>query len=98
MKNKRIKQKTGKGITLLTMACLTLIITELFCYAWCRIQCVKIGYAISSADEETSRLLSLRENLAVEFERLKSPNRIVQLAKNKLGLITPKPEQIIIIQ
>ena len=98
MKNKRIKQKAGNGTTLLIMVCLTLIMTELFFYAWCRIQCVKIGYTISSATEETKRLLSLRENLAVECERLKSPNRIVQMAKNKIGLITPKPEQIILIQ
>lgn len=81
-------------MTVLFVLC---FLMELFAYAWCRVQCVKTGYAISAVKDENRRLMALRENLSIEFERLKSPNRIATLAKQQLGLAIPEPEQIVIV-
>ncbi|MBU0991638.1 MAG: cell division protein FtsL [Proteobacteria bacterium] len=97
MKNKKVKIKSHKGAYLLTILFISVFLAELFIYAWCRVQCVQTGYAISSEKDENKRLLALRENLSIEFERLKSPNRIAKIARQQIGLIIPKPEQVIIV-
>ncbi|RPH52908.1 MAG: hypothetical protein EHM85_00840 [Desulfobacteraceae bacterium] len=74
-----------------------LIISELFIYTWCRIQCVKTGYEISEEMDKNLKLITLQKNLKIEIARLKSPQRISRIATRQLGLIMPKPEQVITI-
>jgi cell division protein FtsL len=39
----------------------------------------------------------MQDNLKIELARLKSPRRIARIARERLGLITPTPEQTILI-
>ncbi|MBN1930074.1 MAG: cell division protein FtsL [Desulfobacterales bacterium] len=71
--------------------------TELLFYAWCRVQSTRIGYEITQAANEHSRLTTLQKSLKIELARLKSPQRIAHIARQNLGLITPRSEQIIVI-
>ena len=70
---------------------------ELFFYAWCRVQSTRIGYEITQAANQHSRLTTLQKNLRIELARLKSPQRIVHIAQQRLGLIIPRSEQMIVI-
>ena len=72
-------------------------ISELFLYTWCRVQCIGIGYEISKAQSRQQELGVLRNNLKIELVSLKSPARIADIAKNRLGLSAPTPEQMIVI-
>lgn len=76
---------------------LAIFISELLLYAWCRIQCVGVGYDILNASRYQQELVSLQNNLKIELASLKSPDRIATIAKKQLGLAMPKPEQMIII-
>ena len=76
---------------------MSILIAELLFYTWCRVQCVSIGYGISKAAENHRRLLTLQNNYRVELARLKSPERIAKIARNKLGLKAPTADQVIII-
>lgn len=76
---------------------LAIFISELLLYAWCRIQCVGVGYDILNASRYHQELVSLQNNLKIELASLKSPDRIATIAKKQLGLAMPKPEQMIII-
>lgn len=76
---------------------LTIFISELFLYAWCRVQYIGIGYDISNASRYQQELIALQNNLRVELVSLKSPDRIATIAKKQLGLVVPKPEQMVII-
>jgi cell division protein FtsL len=44
--------------------------------------------------ETQKRQIALQNSLKIEMARLKSPERIVKIATEKLGLVLPQPEQI----
>ena len=87
-------RKTATG---LWIGLMVLFFVEALFYAWCRVQCVNVGYDISEALDYNDKLLKLQKNLRIELARLKSPERITKIAKDKLGLVLPKPDQTIVI-
>jgi len=88
----RRRRQLGIGVVLIGV-----LIGELFFYTWCRVQCVRVGYEIAEQTKKQEDLLSVQNNLKMELERLKSPARIETIARQKLGLEKPKPEQVIVI-
>lgn len=74
-----------------------IFIAELLFYTWSRVQCVQLGYEISNAAEIQRTRATLQNNLKIELARLKSPERIATIAKNRLGLIIPTPSKVITI-
>lgn len=91
------KSSMHRKFTWVWIAFMALFIIELFSYAWCRVQCIRVGYEISGAVADHKKELAIRNNLKIELARLKSPQRVARIAREQLGLITPKPEQTIII-
>lgn len=95
---RKTRKKTGEikktGICIIFMA---VLIAELFLYTWCRVNCIGIGYQISTEIQKQHELVALENNLKIELASLKSPERIAEIAKNQLGLITPTQHQLIII-
>ncbi len=83
--------------TLLWGLILLAFIGQLLFYTWCRVQCVQIGYEIASETARHQQLIALQNSLRIEMARLTSPERIAKIAKHELGLITPGPEQTIVI-
>ena len=73
-------------------------IGELFFYAWCRVQCVNHGYLISQGIDDQRTIKDQNNKLEIELARLKTPERIVRIAREKCGLQMPKPEQIITVK
>jgi len=98
MRKKYIKKEAAEngkyGIYLILLG---LFILEFFFFAWCRVQCVKTGYAISGETARHQKLLSLQRNFKIELARLKSPERLSKIARNRLGLISPESGRTIII-
>ncbi|MCP4107024.1 MAG: hypothetical protein GY749_16050 [Desulfobacteraceae bacterium] len=82
------------GIWIIVMA---IFIGQLFLYAWCRVQCIQIGYEISQETDNHEKLITMQNKLRIELASLKSPERIAKIAKGNLGLAMPTPDQIIII-
>ncbi len=91
-KSKRLKF-TGLWIVMLS-----LFLGELFFYTWCRVNNVNLGYEVAQETEKKTKLIAYQENLKIELARLKSPERIEKIAREQLGLVRPKPEQIIIVE
>ncbi len=92
--NKKNRPPQAVGIWLILLA---VFISEMLLYTWSRVQCLRLGYGISSAIEKQRELQLLQNNLKIELARLKSPDRIVKIARERLGLIHPKPEQTIVV-
>jgi cell division protein FtsL len=95
-------RKTLKSIheanpTVILVLLMTIFIGELLFFTWCRVQTIGTGYEISKETQRHQDLINFQNTLKVELARLKSPERIANIAKNQLGLITPTPEQMIII-
>ena len=67
-------------------------------YAWQRIESRKLGYKIS---EINGRILSLaKENkyLTMKIMDITAMNNLEEAAKKRLGLVTPKPSDIVVIE
>ena len=77
---------------------MSFFITELLVYTWSRVQCTGIGYEISEQSEKQTVLIGAQKSLNIELARLKSPTRIAKIARERLDLAWPSPEQIIRIQ
>jgi cell division protein FtsL len=74
-----------------------LFIGELLFYTWCRVQSTQVRYEISQLTADQERMLKIQDNLKIELARLKSPQRIAQIATQHLGLVAPTSKQLIII-
>jgi len=79
------------------MVMMFIFIVELLFYTWCRVQNVQHGYEISRETHNQKKLIAYQSNLKIELARLKSPDRIAQIAKQQLGLIMPTTEKTILI-
>ncbi len=97
MKKQKINKKIRRCMGL-SMLLLTLFILELFFYTWFRVQCINTGYKISHELDQQKQLLMLQGRLKIETERLKSPERIAKIAREKIGLQPPNAEQVIVLQ
>ena len=95
-KNKQPKQRSPKVI----VACLLLMfafIGELLFYTWCRVQYVRAKYEITEHITRIRKLSAMQDNLKIELARLKSPQRIAKIAREQLSMVTPTPQQTIVI-
>lgn len=100
-KNTRSRNKKRiKRNPILTMAGLVLMalfIGELLFSAWCREQSRIIDTDIIKQTQIAERLADMQAKLKIELAVLKSPKRITKIARERLGLITPTPEQTMVI-
>ena len=91
---KQIQRRRVIGLWIFIMA---IFITELLIYTWSRLQCIQTGYEISNETGKHKELIAIQKNLKIELARLKSPKRISKIARERLGMAPPSPEQIISI-
>ena len=96
-KRKKSKQSAQPKVTWVGMFLLLVLIGELFFFTWCRIQCRVTGYEISQEKVDHEKNIALQKKLKVELARLKSPERIVKIARAELGLTMPNPKQMVTI-
>lgn len=96
-KNGHREKTRNSGTLFLWGTFICLFIVSMLFYTWCRVQCVRVGYEISSETDRHRKLTVLQSELKIELARLKSPERISHIARTRLGLRTPGPEQTIVI-
>lgn len=92
------RAKKSKGRMWIWFLVMALFLGEFLFYAWCRVQCVRLGYEIAAQTRKNQELIALQESLKIEITRLKAPERIIRIARQRLGLTMPAPEQIIFIK
>ncbi len=63
--------------------------------AWQHFQCVHFGYQIQQLKSQQSALVEMNRELRLEQASLADPQRIDQLARKRLGLAPPAPQQIV---
>jgi len=87
------KEKTHKYW--LRSIVLLVLIVEMFLYTWCRVQYLQLGYDIHELENRIAHLTRLKNDFQIEQARLRSPERIIQIATKQLGLQMPAPDQMI---
>lgn len=62
---------------------------------WVRLQTVNTGYQLSAARHLAHRLEQEKRELEIEIATLTSPRRLERLARQRLGMGTPAPHQVV---
>jgi cell division protein FtsL len=76
---------------------LVLFISEFLFYAWCRVQCTRLGYEMTKDVEANRKQMLIQNSLVIELARLKSPERISAIARQQLKLEHPSHEQMVVL-
>jgi cell division protein FtsL len=77
---------------------LLLVAGALLFYSWVQSQIVNIGYQSQKLFNEEEALRRTEKWLILEEETLRSPERIDAIARNELGMMPLRPNQIITSQ
>ena len=64
-------------------------------FAWQHFQCVRYGYQVEQLKAECAALEEQNHQLRLEQAALADPERIDTLARTRLGMVTPNPQQVI---
>lgn len=62
---------------------------------WLRLTVIRTGYDINQTEKMIRNLHQEQERAELKVAGLKSPRRLEQIAKTKLGLSQPKAEQVV---
>jgi cell division protein FtsL len=76
--------------------CLVILAGALF-HVWQHIHVVRQGYAIERLRAVHARLVQENKVLRLEAGQLRSLRRVEEIARTRLGMVTPKPGQVVLI-
>ncbi len=79
-----------------TLAC-TLVAAAALFHLWIRTRVTERGYQISRLSSEYRDLARERESLQIKAAELKSPQRIEELAREKLGMGPPAVDRVVVL-
>ena len=79
-----------------TLAC-TLVAAAALFHLWIRTCVTERGYQISRLSSEYRDLARERESLQIKAAELKSPQRIEELAREKLGMGPPEVDRVVVL-
>ncbi|MGD9972601.1 MAG: cell division protein FtsL [Desulfatirhabdiaceae bacterium] len=96
MTDRDTKPAVNRRMIVLVMLLSILILEGLF-FIWCQTQCVQIGYEMAQESETYRSLVAMENNLRVELSRLRSPERIAEIARTQLDLELPDPERMYVL-
>ena len=74
-----------------------LVVLALF-FAWPHFEMTLNGYRIEQLQKEKDAEQEMTRQLRLEIETLRSPRRIETLAATQLHLVTPKPDEAIVLE
>jgi cell division protein FtsL len=66
-------------------------------YVWQSVQSVKMNYQISRLEKEIQFFKNNNKYLNVRLDELTALSRVERIARRKLGLVSPKENDIIVI-
>jgi cell division protein FtsL len=84
---------TPKGFRIIFLVSVLMLVVAL-ALVWPNVRKVKLSYDYQALSAEREELLSENRLLRLERESLQSLYRIQALAKNQVGMIEPKIEQV----
>jgi len=82
-----------KQVPFLMVICAVMLLS-LF-YVWPHIRMTELEYQVAEEMGNRQRLLEEREKLKIEYATLKSPQRIENLAREKLQMTYPERDQLV---
>jgi cell division protein FtsL len=90
-----VRKRYEKKEIALAAACILLAIAFLTFYIWHQAALISLGYQTSRLEEKISRLEEEIKRLEIKKASLLSLEKVEKIAREKLGLVEPRAEQII---
>ena len=97
-RNYNIRRETDSRNTkelLKIILSLAMVAGVLIYYSWVRSHFISVGYENQNLQAVEETLLRTQQNLILEEETLKNPERIDQIARNELSLVPLHPNQLL---
>lgn len=82
----------------LAVSVVLMLIAFAMSMVWINHRSVQTGYEITQLNREQIRLMDLNAKLKVEFANLTTLDRLERLARESLGLVAPRPDQVKVIK
>jgi len=80
-----------------TVALGVLILVGALLYVWQHTYVVRLGYEIERQREKQAALVQENKALKLEMGQLRSLKRVEEMARKRLGMVTPKPGQVVLV-
>jgi len=90
----RIRGETMEFI--LTVALGLVILAAALLYVWQHTYVVRLGYEVERLRARHAALVQENKGLRLEMGQLRSLKRVEEIARKQLGMISPKPGQVIL--
>jgi len=90
-----MKTRAAHNYFALCITLLLFLMTWALFHVWSRHMATELGYEISERQSEKEQLISDNKSLRLEISTLKSSKRLEIIAKNELGLQTPRSDQVV---
>ena len=74
-----------------------MILAGVLLYVWLHTHVLREGYAIEGLRVEHATLVQGNKSLRLEIGQLRSLRRVEEIARTRLGMVTPKPGQVQVI-
>lgn len=65
---------------------------------WIHLEVIHTGYRLNELEAELARLEQQERRLRLEASYLASPQRVEQRATEELGMVMPRPEQLVFLE
>ncbi len=85
------------SLTVTTMIVVVFVVLSSLFFVWSRLQVLRMGYEITHHAQSIKTMSAYNEELRGEVARLKNPDRIERIAREKLDMVFPGPDQVRII-
>lgn len=79
-------------------ACVGLIALSALALVWPHLEMVKLGYELARLEAERDRLAQERRVLRVEAATLRQLDRIEAIARGRLKMVFPRPDQVVYVR
>jgi cell division protein FtsL len=76
---------------------LGLLSVVLFAYVWAHMAAVRLGYQVQELKAEKRRLTNEYYFLRYKISEVRSLGRVEQEARTRLGMVTPRTDQVVIL-
>ena len=88
----------NKSRFVLLICMLVVCISAGLVYVWSAGKVTALGYEISAIQKEISVAYDFNRKLKVELSSLKNPKRVARYAVNKLGMIRPSANRVVVLK
>ena len=80
------------------VAMVALLVGAVLSYVFQHIQVVRLGYEVAGLRRDRAALLEQEKALTLEAARLRAVKRVEEVARGRLGMVTPAPGQVTVVR